>query len=97
MFVEENNITVESDNYYANGIDIEGPATGVVENNNIDVSAVNSAYAIYSGMNGKTVSANYTDNNITGKSYNIFGFSLGDVESNLISITNDEYRFGELK
>ena len=80
--ISGNNIT-STGVLYANGIDIEGPATGVVENNNIDVSAVNSAYAIYSGMNGKTVSANYTDNNITGKSYNIFGFSLGDVESNV--------------
>ncbi|MBE6496676.1 MAG: Ig-like domain repeat protein [Methanobrevibacter sp.] len=80
--IRGNNIT-STGVLYANGIDIEGPATGVVENNNIDVSAVNSAYAIYSGMNGKTVSANYTDNNITGKAYNIFGFSLGDVESNV--------------
>ena len=82
--IENNTIAVASDNNYANGIDIEGPASGVVKYNNIDVNADNSVYAIYSGMNGADVTANYTGNNITGKSYNAFGFSLGDVESNLI-------------
>ena len=78
-----NTITVESDNYYANGIDIEGPATGVVYDNTIDVTGVQSAYAIYSGMNGQNVSALYQSNNITGKAYNVFGMSLGDVDSNV--------------
>ena len=83
------NFTIKSNNinstgvYYANGMDIEGPASGVIENNNIDVSAESSAYAIYSGMNGANVTADYTGNNITGKAYNVFGFSLGDVSSNL--------------
>jgi uncharacterized protein YacL (UPF0231 family) len=81
--VEENNITVESDNYYANGIDIEGPATGNVNDNVIDVTGVESAYAVYSGMNGAAVSANYTGNQISASAYNVFGFSLGDVISNL--------------
>jgi hypothetical protein len=83
FLIADNNITVVSDNYYANGIDIEGPATGKVEYNDIDVEGVVSAYAIYSGMNGANVSANYTDNTIAGSAYNVFGFSLGDVESNL--------------
>ena len=81
--VEENNITVESDNYYANGIDIEGPATGNVNDNVIDVTGVESAYAVYSGMNGAAVSANYAGNQISASAYNVFGFSLGDVISNL--------------
>ena len=82
--IRSNNITVESD-YYANGIDIEGPATGVVEDNVIDVKANNSVYGIYSGMNGADVTAEYTGNNITGSAYNVFGFSLGDVSSHLES------------
>ena len=81
--IENNTIAVASDNNYANGIDIEGPASGVVKYNNIDVNADNSVYAIYSGMNGADVTANYTGNNITGKAYNVFGFSLGDVSSDL--------------
>ena len=84
FIIRSNNIATVG-NYYANGIDIEGPATGVVENNVIDVKAPSSAYAIYSGMNGAAVKANYTKNTITGNAYNVFGFSLGDVESNVIS------------
>ena len=34
-------------------------------------------------MNGADVKANYTNNTVTGAAYNIFGFSLGDVESNI--------------
>ena len=84
--IHDNNITSVG-NYYANGIDIEGPATGVVENNKIDVKAETSAYAIYSGMNGANVSAKYANNKIDGNAYNVFGFSLGDVESNLVDNT----------
>lgn len=84
-FIIRSNNIASAGNYYANGIDIEGPATGVVENNVIDVKATTSAYAIYSGMNGADVKANYTKNTITGSAYNIFGFSLGDVESNILS------------
>ena len=85
--IEENNIITETDNYYANGIDIEGPATGIVKDNVIEAVGVESAYAIYSGMNGADVSANYTGNNVSANAYNVFGFSLGDVESHL----NDNY------
>ena len=80
--IRANNIT-STGVYYANGIDIEGPATGVVEDNKIEVNAETSAYGIYSGMNGQNVSANYTNNWVSGNAYNIFGFSLGDVESNI--------------
>ena len=81
--IDGNNVTSVG-NYYANGIDIEGTATGVVKNNNIDVKSLVSAYAIYSGMNGQDVVANYTNNNISGNSYNIFGMSVGDVKSNIV-------------
>ena len=83
-FVIRNNNIATAGDYYANGIDIEGPATGVVDDNVIDVKANTSVYAIYSGMNGADVKANYTKNTITGSAYNVFGFSLGDVESNLV-------------
>ena len=80
--IEANTIDSTS-NYYSNGIDIEGPATGVVKDNGISVKSLTSAYGIYSGMNGANVSAVYLGNDITGDAYNIFGFSLGDVESNV--------------
>ena len=84
--IRANNITSIGD-YYADGIDIEGPSSGVVEDNNIAVYSNSSAYAIYSGMNGADVVANYTNNEIRGNSYAIFGFSLGDVKSNVVNNT----------
>ena len=89
--IESNNITSTGD-YYANGIDIEGPAYGVVEDNNITVKANTSVYAIYSGMNGQNVSANYTGNVINAEAYNVFGMSLGDVESSILN--NEMYLEG---
>ena len=80
-----NNIDVESDEYYADGIDIEGPATGVVEGNAMNIYGITSAYGIYSGMNGADVKANYTDNVIYVNSYSAFGMSLGDVESTILN------------
>ena len=88
FIIRANNIT-STGNYYANGIDVEGPASGVIEYNLINVKANTSAYAIYSGMNGADVKANYTGNDIVGGAYNIFGMSLGDVESNIINNTID--------
>ena len=85
--INNNIISSESDNKYANGIDIEGPASGVIDSNNISVKGVESAYAIYSGMNGADVSGYYIDNNITAEAYNVFGMSLGDVESKVINNT----------
>ena len=80
--INSNDINTTS-NYYSNGIDIEGPATGVVKDNGISVKSSTSAYGIYSGMNGANVSATYVGNDIVGDAYNVFGFSLGDVESNV--------------
>ena len=79
----EANIIDTTSNYYANGIDIEGPAAGVVEYNVIEVKSITNANGIYSGINGANVSATYTGNEIVGNAYNVFGFSLGDVESNV--------------
>lgn len=79
--IQNNTIAAVSDNYYANGIDIEGPAGGEILGNTISATAVESAYAIYSGMNGGNVSTCYSDNIIVADAYNAFGMSLGDVES----------------
>ncbi|WP_405292840.1 hypothetical protein, partial [Methanobrevibacter sp.] len=86
-FIIRSNDISSFSNYYANGIDIEGPASGVVESNYIEVEADNSVYAIYSGMNGQNVSVEYYKNEIYGYSYNVFGFSLGDVESDIVDNT----------
>lgn len=96
FIIRANNITSTGD-YYADGIDIEGPSSGVVDNNKIAVYSNATAYAIYSGMNGADVVANYTDNEITGNAYSIFGFSLGDVKSKVVKNTillNGNYTTG---
>ena len=85
--ISKNNIKSSSDNYYANGIDVEGPASGVIKDNEIATKGSVSAYSIYSGMNGQSVSVNYTNNTISGEAYNVFGMSLGDVESNIVDNT----------
>ena len=93
----ENTIKSESDNYYANGIDIEGPATGVVTDNKITAKGVVSAYPIYSGMNSQNVSAEYINNDLTGEAYMVIGMSLGDVESyvaNNTVVTRGNYTTG---
>ncbi len=103
IIISDNDFTIRANNikstgeYYANGIDIEGPASGVVEDNVIEVKSGSSAYGIYSGMNGADVNANYTGNEISGEAYNIFAFSIGDVSSNVINNTvliNGNYTTG---
>lgn len=79
--ITENNIAIESDNYYANGIDVEGPAAGQIYKNTIEAKGVESAYAIYSGMNGQNVTAFYVGNNISAEAYLAFGMSIGDLAS----------------
>ena len=61
------------------------PATGVIYGNEIHAAGINSAYPIYSGMNGKDVSVNYTNNDLYGEAYYVVGMSLGDVESNIVN------------
>ena len=82
--ISENNISATSDNYYANGIDVEGPATGVIESNGILAKGVTLSYPIYSGMNGQNVSVTYSDNDLVGEAYFVLGMSLGDVESTIV-------------
>ena len=79
----EANIIDTTSNYYSNGIDIEGPAAGVVEYNVIEVKSITNAYGIYSNRLDGNVSATYTGNEIVGNAYNVFGFELYNVESNV--------------
>ena len=80
--IMENNITSTS-NYYANGIDIESPASGIIVANNIGVTAPNSAYPIYAGMNGQDLDVLIEYNNISGESYYVVGVEIGGDEARL--------------
>ena len=82
--INNNVISTESDSYYANGIDIEGPANGIVDSNVISAKGVVSAYPIYSGMNGQDVGAVYIDNELKGEAYLVIGMSLGDVNNMIV-------------
>ncbi|WP_407414705.1 Ig-like domain repeat protein [Methanobrevibacter sp.] len=78
--VSDNEITTESDSYYANGIEIEGPAAGVIENNNIETNAPLSAYPVYSSMSNGDVEVEYINNNISGSAAVIYGMELGGAK-----------------
>ena len=54
-----------------------------LNNNTINVTSKSSVYGIYSGMNGQNTSVEYYNNNITGNAYNVFGMSIGDVNSTI--------------
>ena len=82
--VANNDIVSVSDSYYANGIDIEGPATGVVQGNNIDVSSPVSAYPIYSAMSNGNVEVEHIENNITANAIVVYGMSLGGAKETVI-------------
>ena len=81
--ISGNEITTSSDAYHANGIDIEGPAFGVVEGNVISTKAPYTSYPIYSAMSNGNVSVNYTDNELSGEGYFVCGMELAGVESNV--------------
>ena len=83
-----NDVLVNSDEYYANGIDVEGPAAGVVKENNFTVLAPTAAYGIYSAMSNGDVNASYTENVIEGDAYAVYGMELA---GNLEFVVDNEF------
>ena len=92
--VENNTITADSDTFYANGINVEGLAIGVIKNNTIGVSAPGVTYAIYSAMSNGNVSVDYADNEIISTAPLAYGMELTGfkeiVKGNLFKISGDE-------
>ena len=91
--VSNNNITSSSDIYYANCIDVEGPATGVIKNNKLSAIAPTSSYPVYGAMSNGDVSVNITDNEIYGEAYLVYGVQIGgkDIivkDNNITAIGN---------
>ena len=83
--VSNNDITSISDSYYADGIDVEGPATGIVESNVVTVSAPTSAYGIYAAMSNGNVSVDYKDNIINADAYAAFGMEMSGIISDVLN------------
>ena len=78
--ISDNNITSESDSYYANGIDVEGPSSGIIKDNNIVANAPLSAYPVYSAMSNGNVEVEHKNNNISGKAAVFYGMELGGAK-----------------
>ena len=95
--ITKNLFDVVSDVYYANGIDVEGYAKGVIETNIISTTSITTAYPIYTSMSGNDVSVDIINNLIGGESYFVLGVSLDGiaavVENNLI-VVNGNYTIG---
>ena len=95
--IVKNELSVTSDVYYSNGIDVEGYAKGVIEGNIISTKSETTSYPIYTSMSGNDVSVNIINNLIMGNSYFVLGVSLDGiaaiVEKNIISV-NGNYTIG---
>ena len=83
LTIKDNNICSESDVYYADGINIEGPASAVVENNIIEATSPMVSYAVYSAMSNGDVKVNYTNNTVICSSPVVYAFSLGGSLENV--------------
>ena len=92
FLIEENGIGASSDGTYACAINIEGESSGLVDNNRIRTYSEDVAYGIYAcdwNMDGQAI--NYTNNDILGYSYAVYGMELlyGDeslIDSNIIEL-----------
>lgn len=87
--ISQNNLTISSDVNYANGINPEAGATGIVENNTIVVIGMDAAYPIYSGMYGDmgNLDVDYIGNQIYGNAYYVVAVELGGANENVINNT----------
>ena len=85
--ISTNDIDVSSDVHQAVGIDVEGPAVGVVQYNNITANGT-LVNAVYSGMNWKSATVSIENNNIYAEGYAANAVELGGtsatVEGNAI-------------
>ncbi|WP_407432604.1 hypothetical protein [Methanobrevibacter sp.] len=92
--IENNTLNIDSVSYYANGIDIEGNASGTVKNNNIAVTSPSVAYPVYSAMSNGDVDVVYVGNNIAASSDIVYGMELSgnneSVFSNYIDLSGNK-------
>ena len=89
--VSNNDITSISDTYYANAIDVEGPASGSFDNNNFTAISPVVAYGVYSSMSGSDVNATYTNNNILCVADIVYGMELAGNDETVAENTIEVY------
>ena len=97
--VSDNSIAVSSDAYYANGVDVDSLSTnGFVKNNEISVTAPNSAYGIYSAnWMGPVENVTYDKNTINVNAYAACGMELSEANpyiSNNAVVAIGNYTYG---
>ncbi len=84
--IDNNDVVVASNVYYACGINPDGGASGVINKNNVSVTGT-SAYGIYSGMwyAESPLIVNYTNNNIYANGFLAVGIEIGGAKENIVS------------
>ena len=92
FIVDHNNISTVA-NIYANGVEIAGPASGLVDSNNIEAVADSVVYPVYEYSS----EVEFTNNNISGSANSVYAMELfGNdeiVENNTI-IANGNFTIG---
>ena len=92
FIVDHNNISTVA-NTYANGVEIAGPASGLVDSNNIEAVADSVVYPVYEYSS----EVEFTNNNISGSANSVYAMELfGNdeiVENNTI-IANGNFTIG---
>ena len=101
FLVSENIIEVDNDNYGAWGIEIAPSASGVIDSNNIYVSANNVSYGVYASFDWYTFdcpNVNYISNNIEVNAFatyamELFGSDISVIDGNII-LAEGNYTLG---
>ena len=73
--------------YYANALNVEGPSSGIVDNNTVLASAPVVAYPVYSSMSGSNVTASYLNNYITAFADVVYGMELAGSDETVLGNT----------
>ena len=76
LLIDNNGFEIESDENYANAIEIEASQNANITNNEIYAGAPNLAYPVYSGMNGGDLQVNYINNTISAFADIVYGMEL---------------------
>jgi hypothetical protein len=97
--IKDNNINMSADDYYAAGINLDGPAfNGVVENNEIAVTAPGAVYGVYTGgWMGAVENTSYENNTITADAYAACAMEIKEANpyiSNNKITANGNYTYG---
>ena len=78
--ITKNDLIIVSDDYYANGIDVEGPSNGVVSDNDVLVISPGTAYGIYASYyNGAVENMTYDNNTVFVQAYAACGMELLEI------------------